>query len=73
MPTGIEYTVDYRTLCFRAEEEVRDLHAERRQLQKRIEDRDRVIKDLKADLVAHDKVIGFVTHIIEKFKLTEQK
>ena len=73
MPTGIEYTVDYRTLCFRAEEEVRDLHAERRQLQKRIEDRDRVIKDLKAEVAAQDKVIGFVTHIIEKFRLTEQK
>ena len=39
MSTGIEYTVDYRTLCFRAEEEVRDLKA-------KVEAQDKVIRFL---------------------------
>ena len=40
-------------------------HEELRLIMQHINGKDKQIKDLKADLVAHDKVIGFVTHIAE--------
>ena len=40
-------------------------HEELRLIMQHINGRDRQIKDLKEDLVAHDKIIGFVTHIAE--------
>jgi len=40
-------------------------HEELRLIMQTLNDKDKQIKDLKADLVAHDKVIGFVTHIAE--------
>ena len=40
-------------------------HEELRLIMQHINGKDKQISDLKADLVAHDKVIGFVTHIAE--------
>ena len=40
-------------------------HEELRLIMQHINGKDKQIRDLKDDLVAHDKVIGFVTHIAE--------
>ena len=40
-------------------------HEELRLIMQHINGKDKQIRDLKDDLAAHDKVIGFVTHIAE--------